>query len=289
MPLPVKVFCDACRKFAKDDGWAIASHITLSVLTSVFPFLIFVAAVAGFFGTPEIADKAGELLFSAWPPRIAGPIAAEIHHVLTSPHGGPITLGALLALYFSASGVEALRVGLDRAYDVEDSRPWWLLRLEAILFVMIAAMALLAFTFLIVLAPLLWVHLLGAAPQLSEQLVKFYTPVRYGVSSAAILLVLVVAHKHLPAGRRSLKTIAPGIATTMAAWLIFGAAYGAYLADFANNYVSTYAGLASIMIALVFLNWLAVLLVFGGELNQAIARARQRQLENRRLLEPTDP
>jgi len=272
----VSVFYDAWLKFSKDDGWAIASHIALAVLTSVFPFLIFVAALAGFFGTPEIADKAAGLLFEIWPAQIAGPIAAEIHNVLTIPRGGLLTLGGLLSIYFSASGVEALRIGLDRAYDVKDARPWWLLRLEAILFVLMAAMALLAFTFLLVLAPLLWAHLRDAAPQIAEPLEQFYAPVRYGVSSAAVLLVLIVAHKFLPAGHRSLRTIAPGVTMTMTAWLVFGAGFGSYLLEFARNYVSTYAGLASIMIVLVFLYWLGALLISGGELNQAIKRARAR-------------
>jgi membrane protein len=264
----------AYLKFETEDGWPIASHISLSVLTSVFPFLIFVGAVAGFFGTPEIADKAAELLFDAWPPDIARPLAAEIHRVLTTPRGGLLTIGGLLSLYFSASGVEALRIGLNRAYALRDARPWWLLRLEAILFVLMAAIALLAFTFLMVVAPLIWLHLQAAAPETARGLAKFYTPVRYGVSSAVILLVLVITHKYLPAGKRSLRMIAPGVFVTMAAWLGFGAAFGAFLASSLQSYVATYAGLASIMIAVIFLNWLAAMLLYGGALNQVIAQTQ---------------
>ena len=275
----VKLAYAACLQFTADDGWPIASHITLSLLTSIFPFLIFVEAVAGFLGTPEIADKAAELLFDVWPPNIAGPIGAEVHRVLTTPRGGLLTIGALLSLFFSTSGVEALRVGLNRAYARKELRPWWLLRLEATFFVLLAAIALLAFTLLMVGAPLIWVHLQEAAPETTRGLARFYTPVRYGVSSAVILLVLIVAHKYLPAGKRSLAMIAPGIFVTMAAWLGFGAAFGAYLAGFAQSYVSTYAGLASIMIAVVFLNSLAAMLLFGGTLNHVIARASSRDEE----------
>ena len=267
----------AYLKFVQDDGWPIASYISLSLLTSVFPFLIFVGAVAGFFGTPEIADKAAELLFDAWPPNIAGPISAEIHRVLTQPRGGLLTIGALLSLFFSTSAVEALRIGLNRAYALSNSRPWWLLRLESTLFVLIAALALLAFTFLMLVAPILWAHLQAAAPQTAHRLAISYTPVRYGVSSAVILIVLLFAHRYLPARTLSLSMIAPGILVTMAAWLGFGAAFGAYLLGFAQNYVSTYAGLASIMIAIVFLNSLAAMLLLGAALNHVIAEARSKE------------
>jgi len=99
--------------------------------------------------------------------------------------------------------------------------------------------------------------------------------VRFGVSSASLIIVLVLCHKYLPAGRRALRDIAPGVILTFFAWLGFGVAFGAYLARFAGNYVSTYAGLASVMIALVFLYTLGGIFVFGGELNAAIMRRRR--------------
>ena len=43
-----RVLYDAIMRFSQDDGRAIASHIALSILTSLFPFLIFVTALAGF-------------------------------------------------------------------------------------------------------------------------------------------------------------------------------------------------------------------------------------------------
>jgi membrane protein len=80
----------------------------------------------------------------------------------------------------------------------------------------------------------------------------------------------------LPAGRRSLGEIAPGIILTLALWIAASVAFGIYLSQYALNYVSTYAGLASVMIALVFLYMLAAIFIFGGELNAAIMRTRRK-------------
>ena len=62
-------------------------------------------------------------------------------------------------------------------------------------------------------------------------------------------------------------------------WLAGGMVFGRYLAEFPNVYVSYYAGLASVMIALVFLYLTASIFVFGGELNAAILRARLKPIE----------
>ena len=113
--LSLRIARDAFFGFLRDDGWAISSHIALSTLMSLFPFLIFVTALTGFFGSQNLADQVAQLLLEAWPAEVAGPIAAEIAGVLTNAHGGLLTFGALLALYFSSSGIESLRIGLNRA------------------------------------------------------------------------------------------------------------------------------------------------------------------------------
>ena len=271
----LRVAYDAFLAFLRDDGWAIASHIALSTLMSLFPFLIFVTALTGFlFGTAELADQVAQILLEAWPKEVAGPISNEISNVLTNAHGGVLTFGAVLALYFSSSGIESLRIGLNRAYAETEMRPWWLLRLESIAYVMVGAVSLSALAFLIVLAPLIFRTAVRHLPGLAgvEGTITF---LRYGVASVVLVLALVIVHKWLPCGRRRMSEVAPGIVVTLLMWLVSGNAFARYLAEFSDAYVTTYAGLASAMVALVFLYWTAGIFVYGGELNQAIRSARR--------------
>jgi membrane protein len=89
-----------------------------------------------------------------------------------------------------------------------------------------------------------------------------------------LVIALMIVHSWLPAGRRSFNEIAPGILATLLLWLITGAAFGRYLANYAFTYVSMYAGLASAMIALIFLYVCASIFIYGGELNSVIVNAR---------------
>jgi membrane protein len=268
------VFLDAYWRFLAQDGWAIASYIGLSILTSLFPFLIFVTALAGFFGTQNLAKEAAKLIFAVWPPAVAGPIAGEVENVLTAPRSGLLTIGAALALYFASGGIEAARVGLNRAYGCEETRPWWLLRFQSIGFVIVAAIGLLALAFLVVLGPFIWAKTLQYVPELAP-LQSMITFARLGLAGALMALSLFLAHILLPKGRRRLLDLAPGVALTFGACLAFGEGFGAYLSEYASNYVSTYAGLASVMIALVFLYAISGIFIYGAELNAAIMRARK--------------
>lgn len=261
--------------FLDDDGWAIASHIALSSLMALFPFLIVVTALAGFFfGSKELADEAARIMLEAWPEEVAGPISLDITGVLTSTRGDVLTFGLLAAIYFASNGVESLRIGLNRAYSMKERRSWWWLRMESIAYVLVAAVAILAFSFLVVLAPLIWAKLLRYVPQLSPfgGLITF---ARYAVAAVVLVTALFIVHSWLPAGRRRLSEIAPGILATLLLWLVSGAAFGRYLAEYAFAYVTMYAGLASVMIALVFLYVCASIFVYGAELNSVIEKRRE--------------
>jgi membrane protein len=265
---------DAFYTFLADDGWAIASHIALSTLMALFPFLIVLTSLAGFFGSKELADQAAGLMLQVWPKQVADSLSGEIHDVLTTTRTGVLTIGAVLSVYFASNGVEALRVALNRAYAVVEMRRWYWLRLESIGYTLVAAITALAMAFLIVLGPLFIEAARRHIPLVVESNESILTWLRYGITVAALVVALLILHAWLPAGRRGFLQILPGIVFTIVASLISGIVFGQYLARFANNYVTMYAGLASVIIALVFLYFIAAIFVYGGELNAAIIKSR---------------
>jgi membrane protein len=268
------VVMDAFYTFLADDGWAIASHIALSTLMALFPFLIVLTSLAGFFGSKELADQAAGLMLEIWPKQVSDSISGEVHDVLTTTRSGVLTIGAVLSVYFASNGVEALRVALNRAYAVVEMRRWYWLRLESIGYTLVAAFTALAMAFLIVLGPLFIEAARRHIPLFVESNENILTWLRYGITVGALVVALLILHAWLPAGRRGFLQILPGIVFTVLASLISGIVFGQYLARFANNYVTMYAGLASVIIALVFLYFIAAIFVYGGELNAAIIKSR---------------
>jgi membrane protein len=265
---------DAFYTFLADDGWAIASHIALSTLMALFPFLIVITSLAGFFGSKDLADQAAELMLEIWPVQVAGALSGQIHDVMTTTRGDALTIGAVLSVYFASNGVESLRVALNRAYAVTETRRWYWLRLESIGYTLVAAVTSLAMAFLIVLGPLLLATAHRYIPLIVESNENLLNIARYGITIIAMIVALFILHAWLPAGRRLFVQIVPGIIFTMLASLVSGIGFGMYLARFANNYVTMYAGLASVIIALVFLYFIAAIFVYGGELNAAIIKSR---------------
>lgn len=265
-----RVLSDALGHFNADDGWAMASHLAISGLMALFPFLIFATTLASFLGAQAFAETAVHLVFDTWPEQIAEPISREVVNVLTVQRSDLLTFGVLFAAYFASNGIEAIRTSLNRAYRVTETRSIVYRRLQSLLFVLMTTIGFVAVSILLVFAPII-VRVLEANFVWIRPYLGTITLWRFVIASALIVLGLIAVHMWLPSGRQKFTRIVPGILFTLAGWLAGSTIFAAYLERF-SSYVSTYAGLASIMIAVVFLYIVSAVFIIGGELNAAINR-----------------
>ena len=262
------VLADAFGHFNADDGWAMASHVALSALMALFPFLIFVAAFAGTIGQAGLADRVAEILFATWPAEVAGPIAAEVKRVLAPVHGDLLRVSVVVAAYLASNGVEAARTALNRAYRVVDRRSIFFRRGQSLVFVVIGT---------VVFVATAGVGVLGAGlPELAPFAASFGYA---GLAATSVLVVgaLVAAHIWLPAGRPPWRELWPGIVATLVLWAMSAWIFAIYLRAFAN-YTATYAGLAGVVTAIFFLYIVAALMIFGAEFNAALSRLRRERI-----------
>jgi len=282
-----RIFYNAMRHFIEEYGSAFASYITLSGMMAFFPFLIFTTGIAGFVGAKFYTETSLNYILDMLPKALVQPVGAEITNVMTTQRGGLLTISALAAAYFASNGVESLRTALNRAYRVHDKRSIVFCRFQSLFFVILGTVSFVIISLLLVLAPLVLVLLQRETGSLAPYLgtIRFW---RYCISIIVLLIGLFITHKWLPAGKRSFFDIAPGIGFTFATWLVASVAFAQYLASFAS-YVSTYAGLASIVVAMVFLYMLSAIFIIGGEINAAIMFYRNRRQQPGQPIEATSP
>lgn len=270
------VVADAVGHLNDDDGWAMASYVALSSLMALFPFLIFVAALAGFIGDLALAQHAANIIFNIWPEQVATPIASQVHDVLTGATPELLTISALVAVYLASNGVEAVRTALNRAYRCSEGRSFIFRRGQSLVFVAVGAVASLVLAFLGVVGPSTFARIAEYLPAL----VPFegsFNIVRIAVTSVVIIVVLVAGHLWLPQSRPPAERLWPGIVATLVLWLIAAQIFAIYLGRFAN-YAATYAGLASVVTAIFFLYLVALIMIFGAEFNAALGRLRAGKL-----------
>lgn len=272
---------DVHHRFVADDGFALSGNIAFSSLLAFFPFLIFLTALAGFLGNEQLARTVIDYLLLVAPEEIVGPVSDDIHSILTESNRRVLTLSIAFTLYIATGGVESLRVGFNRAYGLgaTERRPWWMRILQNLAFVVGGAAVLLVLAVLIVFAPLWW----GAAEARIALLSNFsgwFHLLRLPIGLSVMFLALCFGHLFLPRKRLRFRQVLPGILATMVLWLLAAQAYAKYTAEFSRAQIM-YAGLGSVVVALLFVYISAALVILGGEFNEVLILRQQYKVKSK--------
>lgn len=259
------------RLFA-DEAIPLAGNIAFRTVFSVFPFLIFLTALAGFFGNDNLAEGVVTFLLSVAPPRLVEPLVPEIRSILTVPRTGLLSLSALITIWSAMGGVDSVRVGLNRAYDIRETRSLWWLYFQNVLFVIGSAVFLLVFALLIVFAPVMIQVAELYAPALKGHFVTI-EQLRYPIGIILLTAGVLLCHRVLPAKSLNVLELLPGVVITVVAWVLMSSAFSIYLVNF-NTFASTYASLSGVFAAMFFVYLAALVLILGGEVNRVLVVRR---------------
>jgi len=265
-----RVARNAANGFFEHEGDVLAGHLAFMTMLAVFPFLIFLLALAGFVGHTEAAARFVSLILDNIPPKVSEAMRMPIYEVVSERRGGLLTFGILAALWSAGSGLEAIRTALNLAYGLGQSRSMWRRRLESFLVVIAAALSIILTMLLLVLGPKLW----RGAQQLlylPDAWWALWLPAQYLGGLLVMLGGVCAVYYLLPNVRLRLRWILPGASVVVTLWLIAAAAFSTYLAYF-DNYAVTYGSLGGVVAALLFFYISAAILIFGAEVNGAILR-----------------
>ena len=255
-----------------DSGFAMAGAVAYSFVLSLFPFCIFVGAMAGYFGGEAFAKQGVAQLFEIAPAPVAEALAPEVMSVMGSSRFGLLTVGALIALFFATSAIESLRAALNNAYRQKESRSYFRCLLESSLFVILSAIGVLVLTWGVVVGPELATRFKPVSLLWLADSSWIAVIVRFAIVIAAIGSQLLAYHLWLAAGDRRLGDVWPGVLLSIVLWVLAARLFGSWLTI--SDYSRFYAGLTQIMSALVFFQVSAIIVILGAELNRGLIELR---------------
>ena len=268
----------ALYRLYEHSGFAMAGAVAFSFVVSLFPFCIFLGGLAGLFGGRELAAEAITQLFQNLPSDVVNALVPLVEAIMGQTRIDLLTFGGFLAFFFATSAVETLRAALNGAYRVVETRPYPVCLGLSMLLVLISAASMLILTWAVVVGPAFaaqfeptWVE-----PSLIRSIVDstWLAPVfRYTLGAAVIGSQLLAFHLWLAAGKRRLADVWPGVAFSVVVWLGIAAFYSYYLSI--SNYARFYAGLSQLMIAMIFFQVTAIIILLGAELNRGIMELKK--------------
>jgi len=250
------------------------SALAYSFLLAGFPLLLFLVSLLGMFAAR--GTQLRNLLFTAMaqfvPPSASDLITKTLNEITRGSGGGKITIGIVLGLLSASAGMSAMIGGLNAAYDIRDSRPWW--RVRAI------ALALtIAVTVLITLA-LVIVFFGGQAADhfkntgslgpigVTAWKVLQWPAALFFVSFAFAMIYYYGPDLH----EQHWYWITPGSVIGVLLWLVASFGIRAYL-HFFNSYNKTYGSLGAVIILMLWFYVTGLAFLVGGEINAEIEHA----------------
>lgn len=262
----------------EDSGFSMAGAVAFSFTLSLFPFCIFLGALAGTIGGRDLAAYAISQLFSAVPEPVAVALAPEVERVMGQSRFGLLTIGAAISLFFATSAIESLRAALNVAYRTKEVRSFIWCLAQSSLFVFATAAGMLVMSWGVIVGPALAATSDSQAVNwlINHGLFSFST--RYAIVLAVITAQLFTYHIWLAAGRRRIRDVWPGVFLSVALWLLAASVYSRWLTF--SDYTRFYAGLTQLLSALIFFQVTAMIVILGAEFNRALSAARQTEAAN---------
>lgn len=264
---PLQVLKESVRDFFADDMTTYASALSYQVLFSLFPFVIFLIALLGFFHLEDFFEwlrQQAQLVF----PQQSMKQVNQVIDDLQRERGGLLSVGVVIALWSASAAVRATMNALNVAYDVSEGRPAWKLYPLSIVYTIGVAGMMIAAATLLMIGPqaMQWI-----AQQVGmEQLfVTLWAWVRWPAALFLLTLAVALIYYVAPDVEQEFRFITPGAILAVIVWVAASIAFNYYVTSFAD-YNATYGSIGTIVVLLLYFFISAAVMLFGAELNAVI-------------------
>jgi membrane protein len=269
----------------KDDLPGLAAELAYRFLFAVFPFGLFVAAlgafVAGWLGMTNPAEQIVAALGDNLPPDLARTLQPELERVIGTARPGLLSAGAIAALWAATGGTNALIKAMNRAYDVEETRPFLKRLLFAVGLTILGSVGILV-SFVTIVGGALLTEEIAEQLGLSGAAWELLTLLRWPAVFLVLVVSVAILYRLAPNVRAPWRWNIAGAALFAVGWLAATWAFAWYIGSM-GGYGATYGALGSVIVLMLWFYLTGLLIVGAASLTAAAASVVEPEaLEQRR-------
>jgi membrane protein len=254
-----------------DDTQGLASQLAYYFFLALFPALLCLLAIASFFPLQHFTDDMARLLGPFAPREVIEIVRQEMLKISDGQHGGLLAVGLLGALWSSSSAMVSVIGAMNKAYNIDEGRPWWKVRLIAIaLTAGLSVLVVIAFTLVI------------AGPQLADAFANHlafgavfvwtWKIVQWPLAFVLVVVGIGLIYYFAPDAEQDWAWITPGSLVATALWLVGSLGFRFYAVNF-GNYEATYGAIGGVILLLLWFYLSGLVIVIGAEMNAEIEHA----------------
>lgn len=264
------------HRFQDDEVPALGAQLTYYLILSFFPFLIFVLTLVSY--TPLTRDDILSDLALVLPTDAYILIRDIIDETVASSSQVLLSFGMIATIWAASKGVMAIIKGINKAYDEAEDRPYWKVRLIAIVFMFVLVLVMLLSLVMMIFGKAIgqYVFELILLPNYFETI---WGMIKYIVPISAMILFFIFLYYTAPNRKMTIKEVIPGAIFTTLGWIITSLLFAYYVNNF-GNYSRTYGSIGGIIALLLWLYISSIIIILGGEINAALAYLKSGKSRN---------
>jgi membrane protein len=250
-----------------------AASLAYYYFLAVFPTTLFVVSLASVLPVQPLIDKIVTMLGHVAPGDVVAVARRQFAQIAGHSTTGLLTLSLVGAIWSLSSGMTALVDALNQAHRIKERRPWWRVRLTAIVLTLsLTAVTVLAFS-LVMVGP-------AVAERLANQLALgplvawIWNIVRWPTAGLLIAAALGCIYHFAPDTSREWAWISPGSVTAAVLWLLVSIGFKWYL-SYLVDYQKTYGAIGGVMVALLWFYLSSLAILLGAQIDTTIAHAAE--------------
>jgi membrane protein len=250
-----------------DDVPALGAQVAYNFLLSFFPFLIFLVTLLSY--SPVTSEDVLNDILRVLPRDVYELVADIIRQTTGVRSGTLLSFGMAATVWVASNGVLALIRGINRAYDSDETRPFWKTRGLSILFTLVLALVIFSTLTLLVFGKSLGeylFYLLGFSYLFGTTWLVF----RFAAALAVLVLVFAFLYRYMPNHRLKFRDVVPGSLFATAGWVVISLIFSYYIDNF-TNFTVMYGGIGGVIVLLLWLYWSSIIILLGGEVNASLA------------------
>ena len=259
------------QQIKKDDIFGRAAQLSYYFLLALFPLLLFLLTLLGYFAEADSQLRNGLIRYlgTIMPSSALELVHRTIDEISTGKGGGKLSFGLLAALWAASNGMTAITETLNVAYDLEETRPWWKVRLASVaLTIMLALMIVLALATVLLGSRV--AYLIAAAIDFGNTFVIVWKILQWPIVLIFLLVTFGLIYYFAPnLPSRKWYWVTPGSVTAVTLWLLASFAFRMYL-HFFNTYKVTYGSLGALIVLMLWFYFTGAAILIGGEVNAEI-------------------
>jgi membrane protein len=270
LPLPFpKLVRLTWKEAADDDLLGLAAQMAYYFFLALFPAILFLIAIASFFPLWNVTDDLARSLGPFVSPQIVELIQDQMRRIAERQDGGILTLGVAMALWSSSAAMVSIVGALNKAYDLDETRPWWKVRLTAITLTIAVALFVLVALSLVIAGPALAASL---GDRMSAPALQAWSIVRWPIAFALVVMAVGLTYYFAPDADQDWVWITPGAVLATVLWLLISIVFKTYIANF-TDYNGTYGSVGGVIVLLLWFYVSSLAILVGAEFNAELEHA----------------